>query len=681
MDCENDFRMLLHVVAEGLTEDNVKMIKYLCKDIIFFNNDSLTCMNLFDSFENKGLINSSDLTFLAEVLYRIHRHDLLKKLPGVKNRKDYEQNFLMNQTHQNFTPFRIACFKLTGELHSSDFLILKNFCRNHMSPRNYHKSNDIFALLDCLEQEDLLSDGDLEFLLNSLRQLDNQAPFKLFEQLSYGDHSFIFPRIQPAYVKPVYEPFHSLPNVNKPLSSGYPLSNPNQFNSLPLIQPSLNPFNTGIKYQQAIPTDQSSKKSVNNQKVLYFNPGEPSGNCDGTAYRTFTENEYESSKASMQPLDSCTKSFMQMEPSEVSKPYTTAVTTSVNETDSTSLKQTYSTGGSTLSAPPTSQSDNLSSDKATMDSLDSAYLCPVDSSHPGFSRTPHNSSDFYQSCNVSDGISLVSQRLNLIKDSKDSIERYSMSSTPAGLCLIINNAIFEGAVNIAEAERRKKMTGHDYPIPNVGLKNRIGSEFDVDKVSTLFGDFGFEVVLHENLDSRAMRNVLVSTARKDHSRYDCFVLIIMSHGALGSVYGVDGMSVSCADIKSYFKPNSARTLLNKPKIFIYQACQGEQSMDGHVAPIDDIESDGLPEAHQSTPSESDFLILYSTVPGFISYRSRSAGSFFIKSVVDNLRKLHRVEDVLSIMTNVNAELARERLKQMAMPVSTLRKKVFFRANR
>lgn len=38
------------------------------------------------------------------------------------------------------------------------------------------------------------------------------------------------------------------------------------------------------------------------------------------------------------------------------------------------------------------------------------------------------------------------------------------------------------------------------------------------------------------------------------------------------------------------------------------------------------------------PDESDFLLGYATVPGYVSYRSRSAGSFYISILAEKLEK-------------------------------------------
>ena len=42
----------------------------------------------------------------------------------------------------------------------------------------------------------------------------------------------------------------------------------------------------------------------------------------------------------------------------------------------------------------------------------------------------------------------------------------------------------------------------------------------------------------------------------------------------------------------------------------------------------------------SAPNEADILVSYATVPGFVSYRSRSDGSFYITELCSCLQRLH-----------------------------------------
>ncbi len=50
----------------------------------------------------------------------------------------------------------------------------------------------------------------------------------------------------------------------------------------------------------------------------------------------------------------------------------------------------------------------------------------------------------------------------------------------------------------------------------------------------------------------------------------------------------------------------------------------------------DSESDEPPP--ETIPNEADFLLGYATIPGFVSYRSRSMGSWYITKLCEMLDK-------------------------------------------
>ena len=62
---------------------------------------------------------------------------------------------------------------------------------------------------------------------------------------------------------------------------------------------------------------------------------------------------------------------------------------------------------------------------------------------------------------------------------------------------------------------------------------------------------------------------------RDHEDYDAFFLCVMSHGTCGAVYGVDGVEVGIeTDIVQPFYQDRCEALCGKPKVFLFQACQG-----------------------------------------------------------------------------------------------------------
>lgn len=52
------------------------------------------------------------------------------------------------------------------------------------------------------------------------------------------------------------------------------------------------------------------------------------------------------------------------------------------------------------------------------------------------------------------------------------------------------------------------------------------------------------------------------------------IVVVLTHGKLGSLDGVNGKSVLIEDFVSCFHSNQAPALCGKPKIFIFQACRG-----------------------------------------------------------------------------------------------------------
>lgn len=55
--------------------------------------------------------------------------------------------------------------------------------------------------------------------------------------------------------------------------------------------------------------------------------------------------------------------------------------------------------------------------------------------------------------------------------------------------------------------------------------------------------------------------------------------------------------------------------------------------------IRNIEADAADDLPPETiPNEADFLLGYATIPGFVSYRSRSMGSWYITKLVEMLDK-------------------------------------------
>ncbi|XP_061112876.1 caspase-9 isoform X1 [Conger conger] len=272
----------------------------------------------------------------------------------------------------------------------------------------------------------------------------------------------------------------------------------------------------------------------------------------------------------------------------------------------------------------------------------------------------------------------------------DSIQNYKMDANPCGLCLIINNVDFE-----TESK----------------LSSRKGSDVDCDRLERRFKSLNFVVTVKKNLKQRQIKQELSRLSKEDHSKYDCCVVIILSHGTEashsrfpGAVHGVDGPSVPIQNITNYLNGQHCPTLQSKPKLFFIQACGGGEKDTGfEVSPEEvtpqeggvDDQTDALPvssssdslscsdevDARATLPTPSDILVSYSTFPGYVSWRDTMTGSWYVETMDRVLEENAATNDLVTMLTLVNSEVsqisAKGLYKQMPGSFNFLRKRFFF----
>ncbi|XP_043097683.1 caspase 8, apoptosis-related cysteine peptidase, like 1 isoform X2 [Puntigrus tetrazona] len=217
-------------------------------------------------------------------------------------------------------------------------------------------------------------------------------------------------------------------------------------------------------------------------------------------------------------------------------------------------------------------------------------------------------------------------------------EFYSMSNRPLGHCLIINNFNFE----------------------KTSLGNRKGTDKDKENLIRVFKNMFFEVEVCDDLQASDMQNVIKELAERDHSKMGAFVCCILSHGEKGSVLGIDGKPVLIRKLTQPFA--ECHTLVNKPKLFFIQACQGNEAQQGvwmadgqeNTREEGTFEEDSHTGASHSIPKDADFLIGIATVERYKSFRHTKDGSIFIQELCKHLESgCRKKEDILSVLTKVN----------------------------
>lgn len=223
---------------------------------------------------------------------------------------------------------------------------------------------------------------------------------------------------------------------------------------------------------------------------------------------------------------------------------------------------------------------------------------------------------------------------------------YKMDYPRRGRAIIINNKTFH---------------------PKTEMNERHGTNTDASNLYNQLNKLGFDVSRYDDLTRKSVQQVLNLAAKEDHSDADCFLLAMLSHGEEGVIYGTDG-EMPLDDITAPFKGPKCKSLTGKPKIFFIQACRGT-SLDSGIEVADaETAEEIIPEnmgdevdarTLQKIPVEADFLMCYSVVKGYFSWRNSSRGSWFIQCLCRALELFADKLEFVRLMTRVNRMVAYE----------------------
>ncbi|NXU14859.1 CASPA protein, partial [Pardalotus punctatus] len=247
---------------------------------------------------------------------------------------------------------------------------------------------------------------------------------------------------------------------------------------------------------------------------------------------------------------------------------------------------------------------------------------------------------------------------------KNNMTSYKMDGPHRGFCLIINN------VNFNSSQRK-------------------GSCKDAEQLERVFTWLGLDVRTYPDLTSGDIINLMQTWQHlQDHKDRNCFICCILSHGESGAIYGTDEELVPIRRIMSHFTAKQCPQLAAKPKLFFIQACQGKNihrpvyvDTDAQIPALSSMQENF--SLSESIPEEADFLLGMATVDGYVSFRHTEEGTWYIQALCSKLQLLvPRGEDILSILTEVNEDVARRvspsgTKKQMPQPAYTLRRKFVF----
>ena len=83
-----------------------------------------------------------------------------------------------------------------------------------------------------------------------------------------------------------------------------------------------------------------------------------------------------------------------------------------------------------------------------------------------------------------------------------------------------------------------------------------------------------QVSVSQNLTADMIEDTVRNFSEdEDHSRAQMCVVVVMSHGDNGAIFGVDGRSVDDETLVAMFNNDSAPLLKGRPKLFVFSHCR------------------------------------------------------------------------------------------------------------
>ena len=137
-------------------------------------------------------------------------------------------------------------------------------------------------------------------------------------------------------------------------------------------------------------------------------------------------------------------------------------------------------------------------------------------------------------------------------------EIYSMEKVPRGFCVIINYFQYNH-------------------LDDDTLNDRLGSEYDVDRLKVLFErKFNFDVIIPEEyeLEEKNVIDILDGVFENQNlDEHDAIVILINSHGNSNGIYCSNGDLIQFNEIINKLSDINCTILQNKPKILLIDCCR------------------------------------------------------------------------------------------------------------
>nr|XP_002131546.1 uncharacterized protein LOC100178691 [Ciona intestinalis] len=224
--------------------------------------------------------------------------------------------------------------------------------------------------------------------------------------------------------------------------------------------------------------------------------------------------------------------------------------------------------------------------------------------------------------------------------------QYPMNHKQRGCCIIFNQKHFDA---------------------HLRMDTREGTNHDAENIKHSMEMLGFEHVrIIKDSTKVEIINWIAAVSKADHSNYDCFACVILTHGGDKDVLYARDDKMELKDFMQPFRGDNCPSLATKPKLFFIQACRGFKLAEPvKVRPVqcDSLNYDttdggsATVDEFATIPAEADFLIAQSTVPKYYSWRNKSNGSIFIQALCLTFNLFGEKQEIMQMMTKVNRMVA------------------------
>ncbi|XP_019378756.1 PREDICTED: caspase-8-like isoform X1 [Gavialis gangeticus] len=176
-----DFLRLLFGLSEALASEDLAALKFLSLEHVSLRKQEAIRepQAFFLALQEQGLLAEDDLAFLKELLFRIHRIDLLSEHLG-SSRQEMELE-LQVPGRAKVSPFRHLLFQLSENISRDELKSFKFLLRKELPKCKLDDETTMIDILIEMEKKGILGEDNLSTLKTNCEKLDKTLLKKIEE--------------------------------------------------------------------------------------------------------------------------------------------------------------------------------------------------------------------------------------------------------------------------------------------------------------------------------------------------------------------------------------------------------------------------------------------------------------------------------------------------------------------